>query len=345
MSSHKKAVAQKDKYKSPADSLPSAIQDLLHDYRLSLKALGRSDKTLSSYFDVLFKYFPFLQSHGLIKPLNELGRRDLNAYLLHLQTCVPWPNRTMNRVDHNTLSPFTIQDHVRTIKACWGWALREGYIDKNPLEKFPLPKVPKTILKIITPEIFAQLLALIDRATPIGAQRYCILLALYDGGERISEILGSLTENVDFNLGFIRVLGKGNKERDVPLSRLTIREIRHYAREFRPKICQVDSPYLFPREDGTPVSINCIQQFMRRLAKQSGIAGLKLHPHLLRHTFGTQFIVNGGNVFYLKDIMGHSVLTTTLKYTHLQSEDLRREHAKFSPVGNLKMGKRLNIRN
>jgi integrase/recombinase XerD len=76
---------------------------------------------------------------------------------------------------------------------------------------------------------------------------------------------------------------------------------------------------------------------MRRLAKKAGIDGVKLHPHLLRHTFGTQFINNGGNVFYLKGIMGHASLTTTLKYTHLQSEDLRREHSKYSPIGNLRI--------
>ncbi len=76
-----------------------------------------------------------------------------------------------------------------------------------------------------------------------------------------------------------------------------------------------DSDYV-PRTDGTPISINCIQQFMRRLAKKAGLEGIKLHPHILRHSFGTQFIINGGNVVHLQAIMGHSSLTTTLKYTH-----------------------------
>jgi site-specific recombinase XerD len=156
---------------------------------------------------------------------------------------------------------------------------------------------------------------------------------------RISELVNILIENIDFNLGSIRVLGKGNKERDVPISRLTVREIRHYMHMFRSKICKVESPSLFPRPDGTPISINCIQQFMRRLAKKAGLEGIKLHPHLLRHSFGTQFITNGGNIVHLQAIMGHSSLNTTLKYTHLQSEDLRREHAKFSPVGNLTINK------
>jgi site-specific recombinase XerD len=322
-------------------TLPSNIVDLFRDYQLSLEALGRSPKTISSYFEILERFFSFLISECILKPVTELGRHDLNKYLIYLQSCRRWPNRPKNRADTDRLSPFTIQDHARTVKAFWGWLLREEYVKKNPLEKFPLPSVPKVILKIITPEIFTKLLALIDRTTPKGFQHYCIMLVLYDSGLRVSELTMALIENIDFKLGFIRVVGKGNKQRDVPLSQLTIREIRRYTNEFRPRIRPLDSPYLFPRSDGKAISVTSVQQFLRRLAKKSGYENLRLHPHLLRHTFGTQFIINGGNAFYLKEIMGHASLSTTLKYTHLQSEDLRREHAKFSPVGNLRIGKRI----
>jgi site-specific recombinase XerD len=81
---------------------------------------------------------------------------------------------------------------------------------------------------------------------------------------------------------------------------------------------------------------------MRRLSKKIGINDLKLHPHLFRHSFGTQFIINGGSAFFLKEIMGHESLSTTLKYTHLQPKDLCLEHAKFSPLVNLKIAKQPN---
>jgi site-specific recombinase XerD len=327
---------------SAPDALLLAVTEALHTYRLSLEALGRSPNTIKSYFDILERYFSFLKNEDLLRPVNEMGRRELNDYLLHLKNCQRRPNWPPNRGDTGKLSPFTIQDHVRTIKVYWGWLFREGYIDKNPLEKFPLPSVPKLILKVITPELFQIILSYIDVTTPIGAQRYCILLLLYDVGLRIGELVNSLIENIDFNMGTIKVFGKRNKEREVPISRLTIREIRRYIRNFRPNICPVESPYLFPRADGIPISINGIQQFMRRLSKKPGINGLKLHPHLFRHSFGTQFIINGGNVFYLKEIMGHESLSTTLKYTHLQPKDLCLEHAKFSPVWNLRMGKKFN---
>ena len=326
-------------------ALPPATIRNLHSYQVSLEASGRSLKTLKSYFEILEQYFYFLQSNGMLKSPDEIGRRELNEYLIYLKNRKRRPNWPPNRGDTGKLSPFTIQDHVRTVKAYWGWLLREGYIDKNPLGRFPLPSVPKIILKIITPELFEIILSLIDRSTLVGAQRYCLILLLYDVGPRIGEVLNSLIENTDFNMGSIKIFGKRNKERVVPISQLTVREIRKYIRNIRPRICPVDSPYLFPRADGTPVSINSIQQWMRRLSKKPGINGMSLHPHLFRHSFGTQFIINGGNVFYLKEIMGHESLSTTLRYTHLQPKDLCKEHTKFSPISNLKMGKSSTVRN
>jgi integrase/recombinase XerD len=320
--------------------LPPAVTGLLNEYSVHLDALGRSDKTIESYLEILTRFFSFLNSEGKLGPVAGLGRRELSGYLLHLQQCRRWPKRPPGLRDTGGLSPFTIQDHARTIKVFWSWLTREGYIDKNPLEKFPLPSVPKTVVKTIKPELFQKLLGFIDRSTAKGIQRYCMMLTIYDAGPRISEVLGALIENVDFNVGYLRVLGKGRRERDVPLSRVTVRELKRYVREFRPQICPVESPYLFPRPDGQQVTKNCVQQYMRRLAKKAGLDSLRLYPHLLRHSFGTEFIKNGGSVFHLKEIMGHSSLSTTLKYTHLQSEDLRREHARFSPIGNIKIGKK-----
>jgi site-specific recombinase XerD len=330
---------------SAPDTLPTAVKETLHAYRFNLEALGRSPNTLKSYWDILECYFSFLKNEDLLGPFNEIGRNELNAYLFHLKKCQRWPKRPPGRRNTGNLSLFTIQDHVRTIKVFWTWLFREGYIDKNPLEKFPLPSVPKIVLKVITPELFEKILGLIDRTTPSGVRYYCIMLLLYDTGLRIGELVNIIIENIDFILGSIKVLGKRNKEREIPVSRLTLREIQRYIRDFRPKICRVESPYLFSRPDSNHVTANSIQQFMKRLSKKLEINGLKLHPHLFRHSFGTQFIINGGNTFFLKEIMGHESLLTTLKYTHLQPKDLCTEHTRFSPVANLKMVKKSNITN
>lgn len=337
-STAKQTISQHAKYIVSLCTLPPVIKQLLKEYELALEALNRSvEKTIPGYLDILCRFFRFLISRDALKSINEISRRDLTDYLLYLQNCQRWPNRKKSLVDNSKLSPFTIRDHARAIKVFWSWLSREEYIDKNPLDKFPLPKVPKRIIKIVTPELFEKLLNLIDRSTPKGAQHFCIMLLLYDAGPRISELVNIMIENIDFNLRTIKVLGKGAKERVIPISQLTIREIRRYLRLFRPQICQVESAYLFPKPDGIPISINSVQQFLRRLAMKAGLDGMRIYPHLFRHSFGTQFIANGGNVAHLQAIMDHESLNTTLQYTHLQTEDLRREHAKFSPVGNLKI--------
>lgn len=315
--------------------LPEEITGLLHEFHIALEALHRSPKTITSYFQIYDHYFNFLKSTNALLPIAELGRRELNSYLVHLRNCQRWPNRPPSQENRGLLSPFTIQDHARTIKALWGWLFRDGYIDKNPLEKFPLPSVPKTIVRIITKDQFKRLTSYIDTSTPTGERYYCIITILYGSGPRISEIVTAFTKDVNFDLGFIRVTGKGNKERDIPLSKTALREIRRYLRESRPKICSIDSPYLFPDSNGKPLSVNSVEQFITRLKIKAGFENVRIYPHLFRHSFGTEFINAGGSVFALKEILGHSSLTTTLRYTHLQPADLRREHSKFSPIEHL----------
>ncbi len=112
-----------------------------------------------------------------------------------------------------------------------------------------------------------------------------------------------------------------------------------YINNFRDHLSDLDSLYLFPAADGDHISINSVQQYMRRLAKKVGIDGLRVFPHKFRHTFATRAFQNEANEYTVKEIMGHSSLLTTLKYTHPQPEDLKKQHNRFSPVAN-QMGKK-----
>jgi site-specific recombinase XerD len=318
--------------------------ELLDEYILSLEASNRRPKTMTWYVQILDRFFTFLESKGLLKPLDGIGREELRAYILHLQTSKRWPNKPPTGKDTGKLSPASIQGHVRAIKALWGWLAREGHIDENPLSKFPLPKVPQKMLHIMAPGQVEKLLATVDRHTVLGARNYLIILLLYDCGLRVSELIRIKLEELDIGSGLIRVMGKGQKERLVPVSGVTRKEIIRYLAHARPHVCEAESPYLFAMPDGEPISANGVEQFLRRLAGKAGLAGIRCYPHAFRHTFATQFLANGGNVFALKNIMGHSSLETTLKYTHLQPRDLQNQHAHFSPVRNLGIGKTKNIK-
>ncbi len=158
---------------------------------------------------------------------------------------------------------------------------------------------------------------------------------------RISELVGIKMVDLDLFHRMITVIGKGNKERKVPFSLMTKSKIALYIKRYRQ---YEKSPYLFPKSDDEHISINCVQQYLRRLVNKAGLDGVKCTLHMFRHTCATQLIANGANVFAVKGILGHSSLETTLKYTHLQEDDLRNQHSRFSPVENARRLKHCTLR-
>ena len=195
------------------------------------------------------------------------------------------------------------------------------------------------MIRTISLDEFRILLDSIDRSTAGGVRNYVMMLTMLDTGVRVSELVSMRREDIDLKFSVIRVRGKGDKERIVPISAPTKKEIARYLSIFQRELCSVESAYLFPNHNGGPVTVNCVQQMMRRLREKAGLV-LKLHPHLLRHTAATEFSRRGGSVFVLKEFMGHESLVTTLKYVHLGPEDLKREHAKYSPVLGLNLDKK-----
>ena len=309
---------------------------LLDEYRLSLQALNRSSKTISWYMQILGRYLNFLAERSLLKPLADLGAPELRAYILYLQQCERWAGVPNIRKSTGKLSAYSIQGHVRCIKAFWSFLEREGYLASNPLAKFLLPKVPKKPMSTLSREQVDQLLASVNRHNPIGAKYFLIILLLYDTGIRISELVSIKTQDIDLKHDRISVLGKGQKVRPVFFCSDTKKEIKRYINDFRSQCCQNSSPYLFPRKDGCPVSVNSVQQFLRRLANRAGLTGVKCSPHVFRHSFATESAAWGADSIALMEIMGHESVVTTQKYTHLRPHELRRLHTKFSPVKKLR---------
>ena len=325
-------MAQRTNEKRNSSLPPISWRAILHDYQLSLEAYNRSPKTLSWYLAILNRFFGFLESNNLLKPIPQLARGELTEYTHYLKNSKRWPNREHNGKDLGRLSESAVQGHVRAVKAFWGWLTREEYIEKNVLSKYPLPAVSKYIIPTLSIEQFDRLLAVIDKNTALGAKYYCILLLLLDTGMRISELVNIKMSGMDFGNGWVTVLGKGRKQRICPFDRFAKKALVRYIKNFRNRLSDLDSVYLFPAADGDHISINGVQQYMRRLAKQVGIDRLRVYPHIFRHTFATRAFENEANVYAVKEILGHSCLQTTQKYTHPQPSDLKKQHNRFSPV-------------
>lgn len=320
-----------------AGSLTLSFKALLEEYRLSLEASNRSLKTITWYLENLTRFFNFLDSNGLLKSLGTLGARDLETYILHLKQLHRWETHPHIRSKSDGLSAHSIQGHIRAIKAFWTWLFKNGYLDHNTFAGFPLPKAPEKPFATMTVEQINQLLNAINRLTPKGAQLYMMIILLIDTGVRISELLNIQIRDIDLAHGFIQVLGKGGKVRTVPISSEAKKELMLYITGYCSQPCNGDSEHLFPDGQGGPVSVNSVQQALRRLAARAGIQGVRCSPHTFRHTFATEFTANGGGAFALRDIMGHVSINTTLKYMHLKPHDLQRMHAQYSPLARLNL--------
>ena len=162
-------------------------------------------------------------------------------------------------------------------------------------------------------------------------------MLLIDTGIRSGELIKLKIEDVRMNEGLLKVTGKGRKERIVPMGSNAQRVLQRYLFRYRPKPANPNITNVFLSELGGPFTENGLKLVFSRLAKKSGVA--RLHAHLCRHTFATRFLINGGDVFSLQQILGHSSLEMVRNYVNLASSHIIIQHQKFSPLD------RLNIRN
>jgi site-specific recombinase XerD len=158
-------------------------------------------------------------------------------------------------------------------------------------------------------------------------------LTALDTGLRASEVAGIALENLNLKEGYLKVMGKGSKERVVPIGKFVQMTIWNYLNTIRPKFMKGDCYSLFISPLGKPITVNTIKLMFCRLAKSSGVE--RLHAHLCRHTFAINYLLNGGDIFSLKEILGHTTLEMVNHYLHFTSSQITAQHHKYSPMDKL----------
>jgi integrase/recombinase XerD len=258
-----------------------------------------------------------------------IGKNHIKAFILYLQTEVK------TRFGNRPLSPSSVQGYVRTLKAFFAWATREDYIQANPALKIPVPKSKIKVIDTFTPE---QILMLSSACQDgVNAIRdLAMLLLMLDCGLRVSELVSVDIEDVNLGEGYVKIrVGKGSKERVVPIGSFVQKMIWKYLNQSRPQPVTNKITRLFLSNDGFPLTRNGVQQMLRRCGKRAGIKGVRCSPHTLRHTFAKNYLMNGGDVFSLQKILGHSSLASVRIYLNLFAIDLKTQHQRFSPVDNM----------
>jgi integrase/recombinase XerD len=220
---------------------------------------------------------------------------------------------------------------VEALKSFFAYQAIEGRLPENPAENLRGPRTPKRLPKYLSKQDALRLLAAPDGTSYEDVRERALLELLYAAGLRVSELLGLKPESVNLQEGWVRVLGKGSKERLVPVHPRALSAIKVYLQE-REKRFKAPDAELFLGRSGHKLSR---QQFWRVLRALGERAGLRtpLHPHLLRHTFATHMLEGGADLRSVQEMLGHADLSTTQIYTHLDSAALKSAHAKHHPRG------------
>jgi site-specific recombinase XerD len=308
------------------------LTGLIDQYRISNQADNKSPKTVEWYYENLTSFIIYLEKENLGTALSVFNINSVRDYVLYLHNKPRFANQ-LSKENTNLLSPKTVQCHVRTLKAFSSWLYRNEYTKDNILSKLKIPKAPEKITQPLTPEETKRTLKVNNRKTPTGNRNYAIVTLMLDTGVRESETSSLSISQVNLDKNCLKVMGKGAKERMVPFGDYCRIILLEYIENWRPAPANKNIDNLFLTSDGKPLSANAIKLLFSRLKKTTGIK--RLHAHLCRHTFATNYLLNGGDVFTLKEILGHTTLEMVNSYLHFTTSQLAVLHHQFSPMDKL----------
>ena len=243
----------------------------------------------------------------------------------------------LEHLDAHQYSAATLARKIATLRSFFKWAARNKFSNGNPMVAIRTPRQTKRLPKAITIEQVEQLLSAPDEKDVLGTRDRAILQTLYSTGLRVSELVGLTFADVDFEQKVLRVKGKGNKDRLVPLGQRAMDTMGRYVERLRtdPRFASVlkgeaDKTPLFINKHGKRLSSRSVR---RKLDKYLGLVGLdsSISPHTLRHTFATHLLDNGADLRSVQALLGHQSLSTTQVYTHLSGQRLREAYDKAHP--------------
>ena len=280
---------------------------------------GLARNTLESYRRDVAQFAAWLEEAER-KPLIEALAADLHRHLA-------W------QVEKKRAKPRTTGRLVSSLKRFYQFAVREGLRKDDPASDLESPKLPRSLPKSLSEAEVEALLAAPDVATAQGMRDRAMLETLYASGLRVSELVGLKTIQVSLDMGVVRVLGKGSKERLTPLGEEAVDWIGRYQREARPELLSArKSDALFVTTRGGPMTRQAFWSLVKRCAAQAAIRQ-SISPHTLRHAFATHLINHGADLRVVQLLLGHADISTTQIYTHVARERLKALHRKHHPRG------------
>lgn len=276
-----------------------------------------SNNTIAAYYSDLLKYDKF----NINKKLNNITKNDIKKYIVFLKK--------------EGLNDKSISRNISTIKSFYKFLLIEKYITNNPLLDIKLPRTTKNIPNTLSIQEIDKLLN-ITLTDHFSYRNKAILELMYATGIRASETINLKISDIDSEMALLRTIGKGNKERIIPIGESANEILKIYIDYYRSfLIKKVNNDYLFLNNHGNKLTRQGLFKIIKKIAISKNIQ-TDFSPHTLRHSFASHLLQNGADLVSIKDMLGHSDISSTQIYTHISNDQLKKNYEDFHPHGGKK---------
>ena len=300
------------------------MDDLIRHYADHLKTERNfSSHTLRNYLSDVAQFHEFLRERELCLDANgQVELRKIDVYVIRSYLAALAKDRKKSSIGRK----------LAALKKFFRYLIATHKIDKDPLLLIQSPKQEKPLPAFLSVDDVFQLLGAIKVKTGLDVRDRAVLEVFYSTGIRLSELVGLNWADIDFQLGIIRVVGKGSKERIVPIGEIALQALQDYAQEQRKKwnfSCKGETPVILNNR-GERITTRSVARIVEKHLKQAGIP-IKMGPHGLRHSFATHLLNSGADLRVIQELLGHASLSTTQKYTHLNLDALTAVYDKAHP--------------
>jgi integrase/recombinase XerD len=277
---------------------------------------GLSPNTRAAYADDIGRFLDWLAGRGVVS-VNDVTRKLILDHLMAEKA--------------RGLGANSLSRHLVSLKVFFRYLAQEGLLSVNVAETMESPKVWKMLPGVLTPKEIDRLFSAPNIKTPVGLRDRAILELFYASGLRVSEMVSLQISDLHLDEKFLRCVGKGRKERVVPIASTAIEWIQRYLQEVRPKFMHGgDEQTIFLSNRHRPLSRKTVWTMIKKYARDAGITKT-IYPHTLRHSFASHLLANGADLRIIQEMLGHADIATTQIYTHVDPDRLKGVHHKFHP--------------
>lgn len=304
-------------------TLKTTIDEFLVDRQIR----GNTEKTISNYNQCISYFCEYV---GEDIEVEDINIKMLKSYHLYLINKDKYDGHIFKPKTSGKLEKVTIQTYIRQLRVYLKFLYDEGYIESDLTEKFKLPRSPRKVITIFDDEEINSVYDAFKETSELQLRNKCIIALMLDCGLRRTEVRTLEYPNIHFTNNYIKIVGKGQNERLVPLGLITKRLLLKYIN--KRSVPLESTTRLFIDKNMKPMSDSALKMMIRRLANKLEMDVFGCHK--FRHTFATHYIINGGDIFSLQMILGHTSLDMVRRYSHLASYYLIANHKKVSPLDN-----------